>query len=125
MRHYAMLRGVLLGIPKLQKHATAGDTSRMRWKLLLVASLFAAIIGAGAMLGIVLVLGSSVSRPPMLDVTTSPTLFISIVAIVVASIFVYRHTARRRLLQAVLTMVFAALLTLASLFACWEYLTSR
>ncbi len=97
----------------------------MRWKLLLVASLFAAIIGAGAMLGIVLVLDGSVSRPPMLDVTTPPTLFISIVAIVVASIFVYRHTARRRLLQAMLTTVFAALLTLASLFACWEYLTSR
>ena len=97
----------------------------MRWKLLLVASLLAAIIGAGAMLGIVLILHGSVSRPLTLDLTTAATLSISIVAITAAGIFVYRHTARRRLLQAVLTTLFAALLTLASLFACWSFLTSR
>ena len=97
----------------------------MRWNLLLVASLLAASIGAGAMLSIVLVLRGSVSRPPVLDFTTAPTLFISMVAIVVASIFVYRHTARHRLLQAMLTGFFALLLTLASLYACWKFLTSR
>lgn len=97
----------------------------MRWKLLLVASSLAAVIGAGAMLGIAFVLPGSVGRPLTLDLTTAVTLLISVTAIAVAAIFVYRHTARRRLLQAVLTTLFASFLTLGSLFACWNFLTPR
>lgn len=94
----------------------------MRWKLLLVASLLAAIVGAGAALGIALARGSA-NRPPAFDLTTAATLLIPLVAIVIASIFVYRHTARHRLLQSVLAGLSAALLTLATLLACSILLT--
>lgn len=94
----------------------------MRWKLLLVASLLAAIVGAGATLGITLARGSA-NHPPAVDLTTAATLLIPLVVIVIASLFVYRHTARRRLLQAVLAGLSAALLTLAILLACSVLLT--
>ena len=95
----------------------------MRLKLVIIASLLAAILGAGA--SIALVLGvfavKSLSSPGLL---AASTFLLPIAAIVFASIFVYRHTARRRKLQAFLTAVLATLLTL-SIFILTSALTSR
>ena len=95
----------------------------MRLKLVIIASLLAAIVGAGSC--IALVLGVFAVKPwsnPGLLVTS--TLLLPIAAIIFASIFVYRHTARRRKLQAFLTATLSTLLTL-TLFIAATILTSR
>lgn len=87
----------------------------MRWKLLLIVSLLATIVGAGATLSLVYFL----TRPQMQLAQPSlfalGTLLIPVIATIIASIFVYRHTSRRRRLQAMLTALFISLLTLAIL----------
>jgi len=52
------------------------------------------------------------------------TLLLPVATIVVAAIFVYRHTARRRRLQAFLTTLIATLLTLA-IFVLASILSAR
>lgn len=84
----------------------------MRLKLVFAASALAAIVGAGSCT--VLVLGvfatATWSRPGLL---AAATLLLPIASIIFAAVFVYRHTARRRKLQAFLTTLIATLLTLA------------
>jgi Kef-type K+ transport system membrane component KefB len=85
----------------------------MRWKLLLTASLLATIAGAGSTVCLVYGL-----LPPLKGLAP-PTFFalgallIPVGTIVIASIFVYRHTAKRRRLQAMMTALLAGILTLA------------
>jgi integral membrane sensor domain MASE1 len=95
----------------------------MRLKLVLAASVLAAIVGAGACTALVLGVFSvkALSSPSLL---VSSTLLLPIAATAFASIFVYRHTARRRKLQAVLTALIAILLTLAFFIAA-TILTGR
>jgi len=84
----------------------------MRLKLVLMSSLIAAVAGAGVATGIILSVFSSlnsISRPGVLVVSTY---LLPVIAILLASIFVYRHTARRRKLQAALTAILSILLTI-------------
>lgn len=84
----------------------------MRLKLVVLASLLAAVVGAGSCIALVLgVFSVKAMSSPGLLVTS--TILMPIATIIFASIFVYRHTARRRRLQAFLTVVLATLLTLA------------
>ena len=87
----------------------------MRPKLVVGVSSLAALIGAGSCIGIVFGIFSSlkpVTRPGLL---VTATFALPIAAISFASVFVYRHTARRRKLQAFMTAILATLLTLALL----------
>ena len=84
----------------------------MRLKLVIGASSLAAIAGAGSCIAIVQAVFSSltpVAKPGLLVIAT---FLLPAVAITVASIFVYRHTARRRKLQAFLTVLVATLLSI-------------
>jgi hypothetical protein len=95
----------------------------MRLKLVLAVSLLAAIVGAGSCIALVLgVFAVKAWSNPGLLVTS--TLLLPIGSIIFASIFVYRHTARRRKLQAFLTATLSTLLTLA-LFVGASILSSR
>jgi len=87
----------------------------MRWKLLLTASFVATIVGAGVPLGIVLGFPNAASRIAEPYNLVIGTLLIPVLAITAASIFVYRHTARRRQFQAMLTVLLATFLTLTVL----------
>jgi purine-cytosine permease-like protein len=87
----------------------------MRWKLLLIASLAATIIGAGLPLGIVLGFSGSTDHLVEPNVFILSTLLIPVAAITAAAFFVYRHTARRRQIQAILTVLLSAALTLGIL----------
>ncbi len=87
----------------------------MRWKLLLIASLVATLIGAGAPLGIVFGLSGPANHLIEPSNFILSTLLIPVAAITAAGFFVYRHTSRRRQIQAVLTVLLATLLTLAVL----------
>ncbi|HKR22670.1 MAG TPA: hypothetical protein VJS17_08755 [Pyrinomonadaceae bacterium] len=94
----------------------------MRLKLVIAASLLAAVVGAGSCIALVLGVFSVkvLSSPGLL---AASTLLLPVLTIVFASIFVYRHTARRRKLQAFLTALLAILLTL-SLFVLASILTA-
>ena len=90
----------------------------MRWKLLLAASLLATTVGAGASLLIVFgLLGEPAIRPDAPGLALLGALLIPIASTVTASIFVYRHTARRRPLQAMATALLSGILTVTALAA--------
>ena len=95
----------------------------MRLKLVFLASLLAAVVGSGSCIALVLGVFSrqAVSSPGLL---VASTFLLPLATIVYASIFVYRHTARRRRLQAFLTLVLATLLTVAILIVT-SILTTR
>ena len=86
----------------------------MRLKLVLAASLLAAIVGAGSCIALVLLVFAqqTLFSPGLL---AASTFLLPVAATIFASIFVYRHTARRRRLQAFLTAILAVLLTIAFL----------
>lgn len=86
----------------------------MRLKLVLAVSLIAAIVGAGSCIALVLGVFSAraLSSPGLLLIST---LLLPLAAVVFASIFVYRHTARRRRLQAFLTAIIATLIIIGLL----------
>ena len=88
----------------------------MRLKLVIAASVLAAVVGAGICIALVLGVFSlkTLSNPGLL---VTSTLLLPIATITFASIFVYRHTARRRKLQAFLTTILAIILTLTFFIA--------
>jgi purine-cytosine permease-like protein len=97
----------------------------MRWKLLLISTLVATATGVGATLGIICgIFGStrSLTRP---DLPALLTFIIPLATVALASFFVYRHTARRRALQAIITALLAALLTLTLLILSSLLLAKR
>src|SRR5215211_6699766 len=77
------------------------ESAGMRLKLVLIASSLAAIAGAGSCIALVLGVFSrqALSSPGLL---VASTFLLPLATIIFASIFVYRHTARRRRLQAFL-----------------------
>ncbi|HEY4423209.1 MAG TPA: hypothetical protein VGN10_03330 [Pyrinomonadaceae bacterium] len=95
----------------------------MRLKLVIAASVLAAVVGAGICIALVLGVFSvkTLSNPGLL---VTSTLVLPIATTAFASIFVYRHTARRRKLQASLTAIIAIILTLTFLIAA-SILTGR
>ena len=86
----------------------------MRWKLLIAASLLAAAAGAGSCYAAARFLASAAGQNAP-GWALALTLLAPLGATTYASVFVYRHTARRRALQAAATALLAALLTLTAL----------
>ncbi|MDQ6651899.1 MAG: hypothetical protein M3Y84_04055, partial [Acidobacteriota bacterium] len=81
----------------------------MRLKLVFLSSLIAALVGAGSAIAIIISVFSSlkpISSPGMLVLST---FVLPVLTVLLATIFVYRHTARRRKLQAALTTLVALL----------------
>jgi amino acid transporter len=96
----------------------------MRWKLLIITSLAAAVVGAGGTLGLALGLTGSTQRPKALDLYVILTFLVPAASIFFASFFVYRHTARWRKAQALSTALLSIFLTLAILLAASMFLAS-
>jgi hypothetical protein len=90
----------------------------MRLKLVLLMSLLAAVLGAGASIGIIVgTLGSWIHPFASPGYGSNrwipPALYLPpLVTALLASSFVYRHTARRRKLQAAVTGILTLLLCL-------------
>jgi uncharacterized BrkB/YihY/UPF0761 family membrane protein len=97
---------------------------RMRLKLVFIASLLAALTGAGASVAIILAVFSSLNTLSSPGLLVLSTFLLPIVTCLLASIFVYRHTARRRKLQAALTAILSIVLTLAA-FIVASIVTAR
>jgi purine-cytosine permease-like protein len=96
----------------------------MRLKLVVITSLLAAVAGAGSCIALVLGVSTqqALTKPGLLVLST---FLLPLAAIIFASIFVYRHTARRRRLQAFLTLVLATLLTISLLVLTSIVITRR
>lgn len=88
----------------------------MRWKLLIISSLLAAVAGAGAVFALGHLLGLDANAPLISSGWPAFAALLAPVALITtASIFVYRHTPRRRPLQAAATVLLSIALTLALL----------
>jgi hypothetical protein len=87
----------------------------LRWKLLIIASLLATVVGAGACLAALYFLLDPARSPASPGWIAAATLLVPLAATVYVGIFVYRHTARRRALQAAAAVLLVALLTLSAL----------
>ncbi|HAF13736.1 MAG TPA: hypothetical protein DHU55_17630 [Blastocatellia bacterium] len=96
----------------------------MRLKLVLISSLIAGLLGAGSAIAIILSVFSSLKSVTAPGLLVLATFLLPAVATLFAAIFVYRHTARRRKLQAVLTTLLSLLLTLG-IFVFASIYTSR
>jgi len=96
----------------------------MRLKLVFIASLIAAIVGAGAAIAIVVFVLASLDSITSPGLLVAATYLLPITTIFFAAMFVYRHTARRRRLQAALTVLISLVLTL-TIFVVASMLTAR
>ena len=85
----------------------------MRWKLLIIAPLLAALVGAGSCAAALRLFSNSGGALPTWAAVAA--LVAPVACVVFATVFVYRHTARRRTLQAAATALLASLLTLTAL----------
>ncbi len=90
----------------------------MRWKLLVLVSLIASLVGCGIAIAIIFFLSGSsdAAAPKNFDVIALAPLIFPVAMIIVASFFVYRHTAKRRRLQAIATALLSAILMIAFFF---------
>jgi hypothetical protein len=86
----------------------------LRWKLLIVASSLAFVVGTGACVAAVRLLAAR-GGGALTPWAAALVLLAPLASVTYASIFVYRHTARRRALQAAATALLASMLTLAAL----------
>src|SRR5687767_8875619 len=96
----------------------------MRWKLLILASLIAAVAGVGLAWAVILVGYGSLRDLAAHNLPFRLTLTIPLLMYAIAGFFVYRHTARRRKLQTTLAVLLTFFLTLAA-FALGSILTPR
>ena len=96
----------------------------MRLKLVITSSLVAATIGAGSAIAIILWVFSSLNPITTPGALVLATFLLPAGAILLASIFVYRHTARRRKLQVALTVIISLVLTIA-FFVIGTIVTAR
>jgi heme/copper-type cytochrome/quinol oxidase subunit 3 len=96
----------------------------MRLKLIIFTSLLAALFGSGASIAIVLGVFSSLKSLNTPGPLVLATFLLPIGAIVWSTVFVYRHTARRRKLQAFLTVVLGLIFAFGA-FAAAIAITSR
>lgn len=96
----------------------------MRLKLVMIVALIAALVGAGSSMAIILTRSASLHLLSSPDLVAPATLVLPIACVILAAIFVYRHTARRRKTQALLTGVLAAFLSLG-VFILASILDSR
>lgn len=89
----------------------------MRWKLLIAASLLAAVAGAGAALALTYFApgAGATTGAAMPSWLLAAALLFPLAATASAAVFVYRHTARRRALQAAATALLSGAITLAAL----------
>jgi cytochrome bd-type quinol oxidase subunit 2 len=88
----------------------------MRWKLLVIASLAAALFACGLWSALVIGAFGTARELARHDWLLLASTLVAPAIAVYAGIFVYRHTARRRRTQAALTVIAALLLTVGTYF---------
>ena len=96
----------------------------MRLKLVMLVAVIAAVVGSGSSIAIILTRSTSIHVLSSPDLVVTATLVLPVACVILAAFFIYRHTARRRKTQALLTGVLAAFLSLG-VFIVASIVTSR
>ncbi|HXI61843.1 MAG TPA: hypothetical protein VNF70_04000 [Pyrinomonadaceae bacterium] len=97
----------------------------MRWKLLIIASLAAALLSCGLWSALVISVFGSARILARNDLLLISSAIIPLAVAVYSGVFVYRHTARRRKTQATFTVLLTLVLTLASYLAASQFFPDR
>lgn len=92
------------------------DPLPMRWKLLILTSVAAALVACGLWCALTIAIFDSAAALARHDGLLLASLMIPLVVTAIAGFFVYRHTARRRRTQAAITVVAGLLLTAFAYF---------
>jgi len=97
----------------------------MRWKLFVIASLAAAIIGCGLWSALAIGIFGTARALARNDWFLLASAIIPLAVSAYSGVFVYRHTARRRKTQATFTVILALLLTLGAYLVAWTLFPDR
>ncbi len=97
----------------------------MRWKLLIITSLVAALLSAGGIRALAYWMDAFMKPLSEQPYMLAGLIVIPLVVTTLAGIFVYRHTARRRKVQATLTAFLSIILTVAALLIIARILPKR
>ena len=92
------------------------DPLPMRWKLLILTSVAAALVAFGLWCALTIAIFGSAAALARHDWLLLASLVIPLVVTAIAGFFVYRHTARRRRTQAAITVVAVLFLTVFAYF---------
>jgi hypothetical protein len=107
----------LVGSPRPERPTDTKEArTHLRWKLLVIASLIAAVAGAAGSLSLVNAPPALVKMPLKFSAKIAFIEFFPLVTSCLASIFVYRHTARRRKTQALIAVLLSLFLFQALLY---------
>jgi cytochrome bd-type quinol oxidase subunit 2 len=97
----------------------------MRWKLLIIASIAAALLSCGLWSALVISVFGSARVLARNDLLLISSAIIPLAVAVYSGVFVYRHTARRRKTQATFTVLMTLVLTLGSYLAASQLFPDR
>jgi RsiW-degrading membrane proteinase PrsW (M82 family) len=87
----------------------------MRWKLILIVSVLASILGAAVTSTLLYLSFGSIQIAHARGLSLVVSCVAPALVVLLAGFFVYRHTARRRIVQALLTALIAVFLILSIL----------
>jgi cytochrome bd-type quinol oxidase subunit 2 len=97
----------------------------MRWKLLVIASLAAAIIGCGLWSALAIGIFGTARALARNDWILLASAIIPLAVSAYSGVFVHRHTARRRKTQATFTVILTLLLTLGAYLVASQVFPDR
>ena len=97
----------------------------MRWKLLVTTSFVSALIAFGLWCALILVLFGSARDLARHEGLLLGSSILPLAFAAFASVFVYRHTARRRKTQAVITALLTLLLALGTYLAASQFFPNK
>src|SRR5262245_6158791 len=97
----------------------------MRWKLFLVVSVVAAVTAIAVWSALTIAIFGSARVMAQSDWRLLGSLAIPVLVAIFAGFFVYRHTARKRKTQVVMTLLLSLLITPLAYLAGWIVLPDR
>jgi hypothetical protein len=97
----------------------------MRWKLLVIASLIAALLALGLWSALVIGAFGTARKLASHGWFLLASAMVPLAIAVYAGVFVYRHTSRRRKTQAVVTVIVALFLTVGAYVAAAQVFPDR
>src|SRR6266566_9003329 len=97
----------------------------MRWRLLVITSFAAAVVACGLWSTLAIALYGSARELAHHDWFLLASAALPVVFIVYAGVFAYRHTARRRKTQAMITAILALFLTIGFHLAASQLFPNR
>jgi len=97
----------------------------MRWRLLVITSFAAAVVACGLWSTLAIALFGSARELVRHDWFSFASAAVPLVFIIYAGVFAYRHTARRRKTQAMITAILALFLTIGFYLAASQMFPNR